>query len=110
MDQGRIVLVNDRAEQLFGWPRAELLGREAEMLLSEAARESYPEQLTRRWTAPDAGLMGTISLDVVRRDGTSLPVEASLAMVETPQGRVIVAVIRDITERRRAEEDKARLR
>jgi two-component system cell cycle sensor histidine kinase/response regulator CckA len=110
MDQGRIVLVNDRAEEMFGWPRAELLGRHADVLLTDAAKQMYPAQLQRRGTRPAAGPMGTLSLTVRRRDGSEFPVEASLAAVDTPQGRVTVGVIRDLTERRRAEAEQARLR
>jgi two-component system cell cycle sensor histidine kinase/response regulator CckA len=110
MDVGRIVLVNDRAEELFGWARAELLGRQAEMLLTEAALAAYPEQLARRVHDPAPGPMGTLSLEARRRDGSVFPLEASLATVDTPQGRLIVAVVRDLTERHRAEQEQARLR
>jgi PAS domain S-box-containing protein len=110
MDQGRIVLVNDRAEEVFGWPRAELLGRHADVLLTDAAKQMYPGQLQRRGAGGGAGPMGTLSLTARRRDGTEFPVEASLAAVDTPQGRVTVGVVRDLTERRRAEAEQARLR
>jgi two-component system cell cycle sensor histidine kinase/response regulator CckA len=110
MDQGRIVLVNDRAEVVFGWPRAELLGRHADILLTDAAKQVYPGQLQRRGNGPEAGPMGTLSLTARRRDGSEFPVEASLAAVDTPQGRVAVAVVRDLTERQRAEVEQARLR
>jgi PAS domain S-box-containing protein len=110
MDEGRIVLVNDRAEELFGWPRADLLGEQADVLLTDAARAAYPGQLTRRGNGPQPGPMGTLALTVRRRDGSEFPVEASLATVDTPEGRVAVAVIRDLTERRRAEAEQARLR
>jgi two-component system, cell cycle sensor histidine kinase and response regulator CckA len=110
MDQGRIVLVNDRAEEVFGWPRAELLGRHADVLLTDAAKQMYPGQLQRRGAGAGAGPMGTLSLTARRRDGFEFPVEASLAAVDTPQGRVTVGVVRDLTERRRAEAEQARLR
>jgi two-component system cell cycle sensor histidine kinase/response regulator CckA len=89
-DEGRIVMVNDRAEELSGWSRAELVGRPVEDLLPSAV----------------PGLSTTVR----RRDGIEIPVESSVAMVDTPHGRVVVAVVRDLTERIRAEEDKARLR
>jgi two-component system cell cycle sensor histidine kinase/response regulator CckA len=110
MDAGRIVLVNDRAEELFGWPRAELLNQNAVVLLTEAALAEYPDQLLRRGDTPEPGPMGTLSLTVRRRDGSELPVEATLAAVDTPQGRVSIAVVRDLTERRRAEAEQTRLR
>ena len=110
LDQGRIVLVNDQAEELFGRPRADLLGSNAELLLTEGARAAYPRLLLRGSAGPEPGPMGTIAITVRRRDGAELPVEASLAAVDTPHGRVVVAVIRDCTDLRRAEAEQARLR
>jgi PAS domain S-box-containing protein len=110
MDEGRIVLLNDRAEEMFGWPRAELLGRHADVLLPDTARQHYPDQLQRAVDAPAGVPMGTVSMTAVRKDGSEFPVEASLARAETRQGRVSIAVVRDITERQRAEAEQARLR
>jgi two-component system cell cycle sensor histidine kinase/response regulator CckA len=89
MDEGHVVLVNDRAEELFGWPRAELLGQHAEVLFTDAARAGLPGSLRR----------GTVALAACRRDGTEFPAEVSLSLVRTPQGPVSVAVVRDMTER-----------
>ncbi|HEY7274166.1 MAG TPA: ATP-binding protein [Actinoplanes sp.] len=110
MDGGRIVLANDRAAEMFGRPPDELLGLEARMLLTEAAFAAYPQQLRRRLTDPDAGAMGTLTSEGRRPDGEVFPVEASLATVDTKQGRLIVAVVRDLTERRHAEQERADLR
>jgi two-component system cell cycle sensor histidine kinase/response regulator CckA len=109
MDAGLIVLVNDRAEEMFGWPRADLLGRHATELLTEEALRAYPGQLTPS-DSPRAGSMGTLSVSVRRKDGTDFPAEASLASIDTPHGRVAIAVIRDLSERQRAEDEKLRLR
>jgi two-component system cell cycle sensor histidine kinase/response regulator CckA len=110
MDMGRIVLVNDRAEEMFGWPRADLLNQNADVLLTGAARAAYPGELLCRGAEPESGLKGTLSLTVRRRDDSEFPAEASLATVDTPRGRVAVAVIRDLTERQRADAERARLR
>jgi two-component system cell cycle sensor histidine kinase/response regulator CckA len=109
MDEGLIVLVNDRAEELFGWPRAELVGRHAEVLLTDGGRAEYLAQLPPKENRP-AGRMGTASVSVRRRDGRVFPAEATLATVDTPQGRLVVAVIRDLTERERAQAEQVRLR
>jgi two-component system cell cycle sensor histidine kinase/response regulator CckA len=101
MDGEFIVLVNDQAEVMFGWSRADLVGQLARSLLTEASLLVYPEQLTRRIDYPEAGPMGMLSLTARRKDGTEFPVEASLAAVETESGRLIVAVIRDLSERER---------
>ena len=110
MDGGRIVLANDRAAEMFGWSPNELLGLEARVLLTDAAFAAYPQQLRRRLTDPDAGAMGTLTTEARRPNGAVFPVEASLATVDTGQGRLIVAVVRDLTERRRAEQERADLR
>jgi two-component system, cell cycle sensor histidine kinase and response regulator CckA len=109
MDAGRIVLINDRAEELLGWPRADLVGRNADELLSAQARFAYDQQVPALADRP-AGVMGDASLAVLRRDGTEFPAEVNLASVDTPHGRLAVAVIRDITERERAQAEQARLR
>ncbi len=105
-----IVLVNDRAEELFGYPRAELVGHPADLLLTDSARAAYPAQLTGTGTGPDGGPLGTLSLTVRRRDGSEFPVEVSLSAVPTGHGRFVVAVVRDVSERVRAEAEQTRLR
>jgi PAS domain S-box-containing protein len=110
MDAGRVVLVNDRAEELFGWARDELLGRHADVLLTDEARDAYPDLLRRSGDGRGTGPMGTVRITARRRDGSELPVEASLARVDTPQGRVAVAVVRDRSEQHHAEAEQARLR
>ncbi len=112
MDEGYIVLVNDRAEDVFGRPRSELLGRRADVLLIDG--DLVPALVDLRRDAdergPGTGLMGTVALRIRRRDGSTFPAEASLSRVQTPQGRVTVAVIRDMTERQwlRAEAERQR--
>jgi two-component system cell cycle sensor histidine kinase/response regulator CckA len=112
MDEGHIVLVNDRAEDVFGWPRGEMLGLRADTLLPDAER--VPELAALRREADDRGpgtsLMGTLALKVRRRNGTIFPAEASLSRVQTPQGRLTVAVIRDMTERQRLQAEAERQR
>ena len=107
MDGGRIVLANGRAAEMFGGP---LIGLPARELLTEAAFATYPDQLQRRVTDPEAGAMGTLCSQARRLSGEEFPVEASLATVDTAEGRLIVAVVRDLTERERAEQERADLR
>jgi two-component system, cell cycle sensor histidine kinase and response regulator CckA len=95
LDGGRVALVNDGAEALFGRPRADLLGRDARTVLRGDASALTP---------------GTRELTVRRGDGAELPAEASLAAVDSPRGPVVVAVLRDVGERRRADAEHARLR
>ncbi|HEX8374691.1 MAG TPA: ATP-binding protein, partial [Geminicoccaceae bacterium] len=107
---GEIVLVNDRAEELFGYPRAELLGQRAELLLTEQALAGYARQLRRSSDDPEPGPMGDLDLRVRRRDGSEFPAEVSLSSVQTPHGRLVMGVVRDATERLRAEAEQVRLR
>ncbi len=83
----RIVLVNARAEKVFGYAREELLGNSVDMLVPEAGNGSCGR----------------------RRDGGSFPVEVSQGPLETDQGVLVSMAIRDVSERRRTEERFRRL-
>jgi len=108
-DDGRIVLINDRAEQLCGFDRDELLGKSIDTLVTEDAR-MMPSARRRRLEEGRPGPIGAVTTTIRRRDGNEVPVESSVAIVDTPQGRLAVCVIRDLSERARAEQEKARLR
>ncbi|GIF07499.1 two-component system sensor histidine kinase NtrB [Actinoplanes siamensis] len=105
----RIVLANNRAEQMFGWSGGELVGQSVDVLITEQSRALTPER-QRMIESGVPGSIGTLVTSSRRRDGTEFPIESSTTIVETPQGRLAVAVIRDISERVRAEDDKSRLR
>ncbi|GAA4598924.1 PAS domain S-box-containing protein [Actinoplanes octamycinicus] len=109
LDGMRIVLANDRAGQMYGWPSAELVGQSVEVLLTDDSRTLVAERQELIMSG-EPGSIGTIVTTARRRDGTEFPVESSTTVVATPQGRLAVAVVRDITERLRAEEEKDRLR
>ncbi|MEV6306720.1 ATP-binding protein [Actinoplanes sp. NPDC051861] len=109
IDGERIVLVNDRAEHMYGWPRSELVGQLVDVLLTDAGRAIRDER-RRLFTESPVGSIGTVTTTARRRDGSEFPCESSTTLIETPQGRYAVAVVRDITERLRAEEEKERLR
>jgi two-component system cell cycle sensor histidine kinase/response regulator CckA len=108
-DDSTIVLVNDRAVELYGWTRDELVGRNIEELMTDDARTMAPER-RRRIEQGRPGPIGAVATTVRRRDGTEIPVESSVSIVDSPQGRLALAVIRDLSERDRAEQEKARLR
>jgi len=109
LDGPRIVLANDRAAELLGWSRAELVGQDIDVLVTDDARVMVPDP-QRKIREGRPGSIGAVTTTVRRRDGTEIPIESSVAIVDTPQGRVAITVIRDLTERARAEQDKARLR
>ena len=109
LDGDLIVLANDRAGQMYGWPAHELVGQSVDILLTAESHAIRPER--RRLVEQEPpGSIGRIVTTARRRDGTEFPVESSTTLVDTAQGRLAVAVVRDITERLRTEQEKDRLR
>lgn len=103
--EGRIVLLNLVTEKLFGYSREELLGKPVEVLVPQAVRGSHVHHRDRYWSHPATRPMGSgIALEGCRKDGSRFPVEISLSPVRSEEGLRITAVIRDISERKRAED------
>jgi PAS domain S-box-containing protein len=107
---GRIQLANTAAERLFGWPRADLLGKPAEVLLPERLHPMDGQRRAGFFAAPRARVLGgEAGLYGRRADHGEFPMEVSLSPVTTESGVVSIAAIRDVTERRRVEETHALL-
>jgi PAS domain S-box-containing protein len=103
--EGRIALVNTQAERLFGYDRSELLGQMVEILLPERARTAHVRHRPRYLKDPSTRSMGgALELVARRKDGTEFPVEISLSPLQSEEGILTTSVIRDITERKQAEE------
>jgi PAS domain S-box-containing protein len=103
--EGRITKANAQAERIFGFTRDELLGQLVETLVPERFRNVYPTHLKEYSAAPHMRSMGAgTELYGLRKDGTEFPVEIMLSPVEGAEGRIVLSVIRDITERKRAAE------
>jgi PAS domain S-box-containing protein len=108
--RGRIVLVNSQTEKLFEYKRTELVGELVEILVPERFREGHPDHRTRYFGGPKARAMGSsLELWGRRRDGSEFPVEISLSPLDTEDGVLVSSTIRDVTERKRAEELRAQL-
>ena len=109
-EHGRIALVNTQAERLFGYDRRELVGEPMEILVPEAVRGRHPPYRARYLAAPAPRPMGAgMELAARRKDGSEFPAEISLSAIDTEDGRLVSAAIRDVTERRRAAEARNRL-
>jgi PAS domain S-box-containing protein len=102
---GTIRLVNAQTEALFGYQRQELLGRPVEILVPRRFRADHP--VHRRGYAANRQVrpMGAgLDLRGLRRDGSEFPVEISLSPLETSDGLLVSAAVRDVSDRKAAEE------
>jgi PAS domain S-box-containing protein len=98
--RGRIALVNSETERLFGYSRAELLGRPVELLVPAVLRDVHSSHREKFIGDPHRRMMGIgLQLAGRRRDGTQFPVEISLSPVHTADGMLVTAAVRDITSR-----------
>jgi diguanylate cyclase (GGDEF)-like protein/PAS domain S-box-containing protein len=103
---GRIHLVNSQVEKIFGYAREELIGQPVEMLVPPRYRAQHPRHRTGYFSDPRARPMGAgLDLHGLRKDGTEFPAEISLAPMQSEAGVLVTAAIRDVTERKRAEEE-----
>ncbi len=103
---GRIVLMNAATEQTFGYSREELLGKTVDQLVPQELRSQHVHHRLGYEKLPIRRPMGTgVHLEGQRKDGSRFPVEISLSPVESAEGLRVSAVIRDVTDRQRAENE-----
>ncbi len=99
---GVVVAANAEVERLLGWRCDELLGQAVELLVPESLRSGHTHHRAEYVTTAEKRPMGVgRELFARRRDGGEVPVEIGLSPLETEHGRYVLAVVHDITQRRR---------
>jgi PAS domain S-box-containing protein len=108
---GNISFWNEAAQQIFGYTRKESIGKALhDLLVPERYYEAYQKGLgIFRGTGTGSAIGKTLELWALRKDGTEFPVELSLSSVQLEGEWVSVGIVRDISERRQAEEDRKNL-
>ena len=104
-EEGRIVLLNRVTEDMFGYTRDELMGQPVEVLIPQELHARHIEHRAGYRRQPTTRSMGSgLALEGIRKNGSRFPVEISLSPSATSEGFHVTAIIRDITERRMAED------
>jgi PAS domain S-box-containing protein len=110
---GKIVQINVQAEKLFGYSRQELAGLPVEVLIPPHLRGGHERYRDGYIKQPHSQRMGA-GVRCLRKDGSEFPAEINLSPLQTNRGRLMMAVVRDVTERKQAEmelgESRQRLR
>lgn len=108
--QGRILEVNPQCEFLFGYASRELLGNPVEILMPERLRSAHTAHRLSYGRGPRMRSMGTrLDLYAKRKDGSEFPVDIMLSPVGVGEDQLVLAIVRDITEQKRLEEEMRKL-
>lgn len=102
---------NPAAEQIFGYSQQEVLGKNVKMLMPEPVRKEHDVYIHRYLETGQARMLGRRGRELiaVRKDGVQFPMEMSLSEMVLGESRYFIGVVRDITERKQAEEKIAHL-
>lgn len=104
-EKGKITEANAQVDSFFGYSRAELIGKTVELLIPEKFRQEHPGHRKEYSAQPRVRAMGAgLELYARRKDGTEFPVDIMLGPIAGPKGAFVLAVIRDLTQKKRDEE------
>ena len=108
-ERGTILLANSQTEKLFGYPQEELVGHRVEKLVPPLVREGHAQHRSQFFAAPRLRRMGEgLDLYGLRRNGSEFPVEISLNPIAIEGGVLVTSSIRDVSGRKRAEQELRR--
>lgn len=105
----RIVLYNRAAEKIFGWPRADVLGQTLDRLMPQRFQAGHGEHIRRFATTGVTSRRmgdGTV-IHGLRASGEEFPMDASISQLATADGKLYTVILRDVTERVRAQEERS---
>jgi len=106
---GMIRQLNPRAQELFGYHEMELVGQPIEVLLPQRFRERHQAHRSAFFAAPRSRMMGRgMEIAGRRKDGSEFPAEISLNVVHMHRGKLVIAFVTDISERRAMEREARR--
>ncbi len=102
---GNILIANDAAHRMFGYEPGELIGRSIEILIDPAQRSAHAKHRANFFGHPTVRpMMHGLKLEGRRKDGSVFPIQALITVTDTPQGKMGVSFVSDITELKAAEE------
>jgi len=103
--QTKIVLVNAQFEKVFGYTQNEIVGKKLDILVPDRYRENHGKMVQHYFEQPLVRSMGsTIEIYARKKNGEEFPADISLSPLQTDEGLLVAAAVRDITDRRKAEE------
>ncbi len=107
---GNIIAWNRAAQSIFGYREEEVLGQPLTMVMPERYRDAHRKGIARVQSGGEARVIGkTVELHGLRKDSSEFPLELSIGTWQTTDGIFYSGIIRDITERKRAEEEREKL-
>ncbi|MDP9254402.1 MAG: PAS domain S-box protein [Verrucomicrobiota bacterium] len=108
-NDGNIIFWNPAAEKIFGYSENEVIGKPLTMMMPERYREMHRAGMARYRAGGEARVINkTVELEGLRKDGTEFPIELTLSAWKTNEGKFYTGILRDITERKCADDELKR--